>query len=154
MPIDVVIRDFRSSDRLPCARILTEAGRRAFHWAEWPRFDGAGFDGVTREEEILVAEMRGRVAGFAAVYRPENFLHHLYVDPDLAGSGVGIALLREAMRRFGPVMSLKCQVRNQGARAFYRRCGWLEDKEPGGADRIGEWLRIRSPEAALKASAS
>ncbi|QEN85508.1 GNAT family N-acetyltransferase [Labrys sp. KNU-23] len=152
--IDVIIRDFSPADREPCARILSKAGRLAFHWADWPVFDGLGFDEVTKGEQVLVAEARHQVAGFAAIYTPENFLHHLYVDPDLAGRGVGVALLGEAMKRFGPALSLKCQTRNQVARNFYRKCGWLEDEQDGGTDGIGSWLFIRSPQAALQAGAS
>lgn len=154
MPTDIMIRDFRLADREFCAGILTTAGRSAFHWAQWPVFDGHGFDTVTRNEHILVAEIGGCVAGFAAVYKPENFLHHLYIDPDRAGRGIGVALLGEVMKRFGPALSLKCQTRNLTARAFYRKCGWLEEERCGGADGIGSWLFIRSPQAALQTSAS
>lgn len=140
-----MIRPFRPADREACAAILTRAGRRAFHWADWPDFDGPAFDAVTEDEHILVAEIDGRIAGFVAVYTAENFLHHLYVDPDVIGRGLGAALLDEALRRFGPALSLKCQTRNQPARAFYRKSGWLEDEEPGGADSLGAWLFIRSP---------
>ncbi|MGJ4860281.1 N-acetyltransferase family protein [Labrys sp. La1] len=145
VPIDVMIRDFSSADREPCARILSKAGRMAFYWADWPVFDGPGFDEVTKGEQILVAETHNQVVGFAAVYMPENFLHHLYIDPDLAGCGIGATLLGETIRRYGPALSLKCQMRNQVARNFYRKCGWLEDDQPGGADRLGSWLFIRSP---------
>ena len=140
----VTIRPIKPGDEARCAAIMSRAMRQAFHWAHVPDTDVASFRAATTGETVLVAETNGLVVGFAAIYDPGCFLHHLYVDTDAQGAGIGKALLAEAIRSAGPSLSLKCQVRNDKARRFYRACGWVEDEAPGGEDEYGAWLMIRA----------
>jgi len=87
----------------------------------------ADFGLDTAEETVLVAELDGRVVGFASVYPQESFLHHLYVDPRARGRGVGRALLVAATRDTTDRPWLKVDPANRAARAFYQRQGWVED---------------------------
>lgn len=75
-------------------------------------------------EQVLVARMGGEIAGFASVWQPETFLHHLYVSPRFQRLGVGGRLLGACIDRFGLPMSLKCVVANVAACRFYESRGW------------------------------
>lgn len=93
-----------------------------------------------RGEEIHVSELDGRPAGFVSVWRAENFIHHLYVEPALQGRGIGRGLLRACEEMYGLPLSLKCDVANARACAFYERCGWVADE--AGESPDGPWLRF------------
>ena len=142
--VKMTLRPMAPGDEARCAGIMSRAMRQAFHWARVPDVDAASFQAFTADETVLVAEADGRVVGFASVYGPGRFLHHLYVDTDVQGMGIGRALLSEAVLRTGPSLSLKCQVRNENARRFYRACGWVEDEGAGGEDEYGPWVSIRA----------
>ncbi len=98
----------------------------------------------TRDERLLVAEADGAVVGFVSLYAPQSFVHHLYVEPAFKGRGIGRALLARAVALAGGRASLKCQLRNADALAFYRRLGWRDD-ETGDGD-AGPWVRMVSPQ--------
>ncbi|MDQ9557763.1 GNAT family N-acetyltransferase, partial [Serratia marcescens] len=68
------------------------------------------FDGATLGEAIWVAEDGGTLLGFVSVYREDNFIHNLYVDPHQPPRGVGSALLQAAQATFTATGSLKCLV--------------------------------------------
>lgn len=138
----ILIRPGTSADTASCATILALAGRDSFG----PVADSGVFQRATQDEQLLVAERDGTVVGFAAVYTgnaPDHFLHHLYVHPAHSGLGIGAQLLAAVTRRFGPMLSLKTQLANTGARRFYARAGWVEDHGDGGVDAIGAWIRVR-----------
>ena len=78
--------------------------------------------------DVLVAELDGQVAGFAALDGPE--LDGLFVRPDWWGRGIGRALIQEAVhqsRRRG--LSLVTVLASPGARQFYEKCGFLVEGE-------------------------
>lgn len=102
--------------------------------------DAGGFARRTRDEEIHVAKCGGRIAGFVAVWRPESFIHHLYVDPHYQNRGIGKALLTLCEREYGRPLSLKCESANTRALAFYRRNGWVVEETGAGPD--GSWKRL------------
>jgi GNAT superfamily N-acetyltransferase len=75
--------------------------------------------------QVLVAELAGRVAGFAAVVGGE--LDGLFVEPDLWRHGVGGALVEAAVheaRKRGLALTV---IANPQALGFYRRCGFSEE---------------------------
>ena len=137
------IRAYTPADAEACTRIFDRAWH-AGHPHAPRKIDAAEFSANTRNETILVAEMPGHgVAGFVSIYEPENFVHNLYVEPDLHGSGIGKALLARAVALAGGRASLKCQTRAARARAFYRHLGWSE--VTAGIGEFGEWVTLRSP---------
>jgi len=141
----ITIRPYAVADAAACADILTLAGRAAFATAAWPTYDTEGFQNVTQDETILVAERDGVLIGFASVYAqegPDNFLHHLYIHPSASGQGTGTLLLAAVVAQCGPTLSLKAQVSNTRARRFYARAGWVEDEQDTGKDAAGTWIRI------------
>ena len=88
--------------------------------------------------QVIVAELAGEIAGFAAVVGGE--LDGLFVEPYLWGGGVGRALVDAAAheaRRRGLSLTV---IANPTARGFYERCGFtLEGEEQ---TRFGPGLRM------------
>lgn len=118
------IRPYQETDRPLLQKLYLVARRAAFSWCDTHNYQLADFDRATLGEEVLVAENAGRVLGFVSIYRADNFIHNLYVDPHLPPQGVGSALLHAAEQTFTSAGSLKCLVKNQKALAFYQKHGW------------------------------
>lgn len=75
------IRPYQETDR-PFLRTLYLASRKAaFGWRDTSNYQLEDFDGATLGEAIWVAEDGGTLLGFVSVYREDNFIHNLYVDP-------------------------------------------------------------------------
>lgn len=130
----------RAEELAACADLYVRVLRETFTWLPPERHRREDFLAAAGEEEVYVAVDAGRILGLAAFYRPQNFLHSLYVDA--RGRGVGKALLDEVMRvATGPV-SLKVQAPNHRAQAFYAREGFtcIERGQDPGADVA--WLRL------------
>ena len=93
--------------------------------------------------EVLVAEIDGRIAGFAVVLDQDGRaeLDGLFVEPQLWRQGIGSALVEEAVhdaRSRG--LSLMTVVANPGAKEFYEGCGFTVE---GSAEtRFGPALRM------------
>jgi GNAT superfamily N-acetyltransferase len=88
--------------------------------------------------QVWVAELDGKIAGFAAVLEGE--LDGLFVEPELWRCGVGAALVETATheaRRKGLALSV---VANPAARRFYERCGFSDEGEA--QTRFGPALRM------------
>jgi ribosomal protein S18 acetylase RimI-like enzyme len=139
----VSVRPFGPDDLAACIRIFDRAWHHGHPWS--PRTIDAGvFWHETEKEDILVAETpEGGLAGFAAVYRPARFIHHLYVDPQAHGRGIGQTLLEAGVALAGRPASLKCQTGNVAALGFYRRLGWIERDR--GHSETGPWVRLEMP---------
>lgn len=72
--------------------------------------------------QVIVAELGGEIAGFAAVVGGE--LDGLFVEPDLWGGGIGRALVEAAVheaRQRGLSLTV---IANPRARGFYESCGF------------------------------
>ncbi len=93
--------------------------------------------------EVVVAEIDGRIAGFAVVLDQDGRaeLDGLFVEPQLWRQGIGSALIEEAVhdaRSRG--LSLMTVVANPGAKEFYERSGFTVE---GSAEtRFGPALRM------------
>ena len=88
--------------------------------------------------QVIVAEVDGEIAGFAALVAGE--LDGLFVEPDLWGLGIGKALLDAATheaRRKGYTLSV---IANPRARGFYERCGFSVEGDE--QTRFGPALRM------------
>lgn len=88
--------------------------------------------------QVIVAEMMGEIAGFAAVVAGE--LDGLFVEPDLWGHGIGRTLVDAATheaRKRG--LALKV-IANPRARLFYENCGFSVEGEV--QTRFGPALRM------------
>ena len=88
--------------------------------------------------QVIVAEVGGVVAGFAAVVGGE--LDGLFVEPDLWGLGIGRVLADAATheaRKKGLSLTV---IANPRARLFYERCGFAYEGEEH--TRFGPGLRM------------
>jgi GNAT superfamily N-acetyltransferase len=95
-------------------------------------------EGQIANGQVIVAEMAGEIAGFAAVVGGE--LDGLFVEPDLWGGGIGRVLVDAATyeaRRRG--LALKV-IANPRARRFYEQCGFSVEGEV--QTRFGPALRM------------
>ena len=135
----IIVRPAQPDDAIACAQILTRGWKLAFPGSK-RKVTLAMFAAETADETVLVAERGGKVIGFAALYAPENFLHHLYVHPRAHRRGAGTALLRAAQAMASGPISLKTQRANTRARAFYNKHGFALIEE--GIDSNGPWVRL------------
>ena len=132
--IVALVRDLAEYERMPPTAVkLTEADLRRDGFGETPRF------------EILLAELDGRVDGFALFFhnystwegRAGLFIEDLFVRTPARGRGLGRRLLaaiaRVARERGCPRIDLNVLDWNP-ARAFYRRIG---------CEHLAEWLPYR-----------
>ena len=74
--------------------------------------------------EIWVATRSGAPVGFIGLL--DSFIGGLFVAPQAQGRGIGRALVDHAMKLRGGALELEVYARNSGARAFYRRLGFVE----------------------------
>jgi ribosomal protein S18 acetylase RimI-like enzyme len=136
----VEVRRARSDELGACADLYVRVLCETFTWLPSERHQRDDFLRAAKEEEIFVAIDNGRIIGIAAFFRPQNFLHSLYVDT--RGTGTGKALLDHIRASTDAPVSLKVQAPNVRAQAFYRREGFLctEHGRDPGSDIA--WLRL------------
>ena len=95
-------------------------------------------EGQIANGQVIVAEIAGEIAGFAAVVGGE--LDGLFVEPDLWGHGIGRTLVdvatHEARKRG---LALKV-IANPRARRFYESCGFSAEGEI--ETRFGPGIRM------------
>lgn len=134
----LILRRARADELAVCAGLYVRVLRDTFTWFPPERHRAEDFLAAARDEEIFVAVEAERIVGLAALYRPQAFLHSLYVSE--RGRGVGKALLHHVIAAAGGRLSLKCQAANKRAQAFYLREGFrcIEAGEDGGV----AWLRL------------
>jgi ribosomal protein S18 acetylase RimI-like enzyme len=99
---------------------------------------------VLRDQEVLVAERDGAIAGFIAMHA--DMVQHLYVRPDLLRQGIGSALLGRAKERMPAGFRLWVFQENAPARRFYEAHGLRLVEETDGIgneertpDALYEW---------------
>jgi GNAT superfamily N-acetyltransferase len=143
LTVPVEVRRARSDELGACADLYVRVLRETFTWLPAERHRREDFLRAARDEEIYVAVEGGRVIGLAAFFRPQNFLHSLYVE--VRGGGVGKALLDHVRALADGPLSLKVQAPNLRAQAFYRREGFrcIEHGRDPGSDV--DWLRLVRP---------
>jgi GNAT superfamily N-acetyltransferase len=92
--------------------------------------------------ESVVAEVEGRVAGYAQFDAPSCRLRALFVDGDRQGGGVGRALLAEIERRAAERRCARVHgAMSLNAMPFYERCGY---RALGGPERLTS-MGVRVP---------
>lgn len=134
----LTVRRARPEELAACAELYVHVLRDTFTWIPPERHSEGDFLRAARDEEIFVALEDDRIVGTAALYRPQAFLHSLYVIE--RGRGIGKALLAYVSAAAGGALQLKCQAANARAQAFYAREGFrcTETGEDGGV----AWMRF------------
>jgi GNAT superfamily N-acetyltransferase len=134
------VRRARPEELGRCADLYVKVLRETFTWQAPDRHRHEDFFRAAREEEVYVAVQDGEILGLAALYRPQGFLHSLYVD--VRGLGIGAMLLDHVAATVDGPLSLKVQEPNTRARAFYAREGFvcIEHGRDAGSDVA--WLRL------------
>jgi len=97
-------------------------------------------DHIVEHEEVWLAEDEGRPLGFLAIDRSRRdgweVLEKLYVEPSAQNRGVGTALLDQAKALRPDGLVLWVFQRNEGARRFYERHGFVLAKLTDGAENM------------------
>jgi ribosomal protein S18 acetylase RimI-like enzyme len=132
-----VIRRARPEDAVSIGGVFVAARAGMTYLPDQPSDDGfrdfiAGR--ILSLEEVWVADLDGRVAGFAAIERDR--LDHLYVHPEAQGRGIGTALLDHAKQRRPGGFELWVFQKNDGARRFYERHGLRVQALTDGRDNM------------------
>lgn len=147
MSSNFILRPARSPDAAKISEAFLAARRQALPYLPkvhtddeiraWIR------DVVVPTTTVWVAEADGQVAGFFSLSGEK--LEHLYVHPGYQRSKVGTALLDQARALSPDRLELYTFARNEGARRFYERHGFLaiafgEDNEENEPDVLYEWV--------------
>jgi GNAT superfamily N-acetyltransferase len=136
----VIVRRARLEELPVAASIYQRTLRDTFTWIPAWRHNAQDFLRQVGDEEIYVAVADARIVGVAAFYRPDNFLHSLYVAE--RRRGVGKAMLDHIIGiATGPV-SLKCQAVNLKAQAFYVREGFVITEQGRDPPSGPPWVRM------------
>lgn len=156
------IREARIDEAPGIAAVHTEAWRIAFRGIisdrlieEWNKTRLERWDTYLRDPNApaknLVCEIDGTITGFT-LYGPlrdegadkqsEAELYAMYVHPDLWRRGVAYALWDETLRRFREGgyhhAAVWCLEKNERARRFYERIGFVADGKTKMFERLGE----------------
>jgi GNAT superfamily N-acetyltransferase len=136
----MIVRRARLEELPVAASIYQRTLRDTFTWIPAWRHNAQDFLNAAADEEIYVAVADARIVGVAAFYRPDNFLHSLYVAD--RRRGVGKAILDHVVEvATGPV-SLKCQAVNLKAQAFYVREGFVITEQGRDPPSGPPWVRM------------
>lgn len=125
------IRPYQPADLDPVVDLWYDTWHAAFpdltHHepkAEWRRrFETE----IVPQEQVYVAEVRGRLAGFLALKDRgggHGYVHQIFVSPECQRHGVGAALMEQAKRLAPAGLRLHTLQRNVQAAAFYERHGF------------------------------
>jgi GNAT superfamily N-acetyltransferase len=90
------------------------------------------------EGELILGAKRflesTELMGFISVWKPERFIHHLYIAQTQQGQGLGGALINEVRKQLGTPLHLKCGAGNTKAQVFYENSGWRRGSVEVGPD--------------------
>ena len=135
------LRLARGEEITACAALYERVGNATFTWRPKNWFRAADFLRFAKEETVFVAESNGQILGILSLYRPESFVHCLYVDAPAQGLGVGSALLDFAAKEARGPLSLKVDEPNKRAMAFYESRGFK--RRESGEDHGIKWAFLK-----------
>jgi ribosomal protein S18 acetylase RimI-like enzyme len=137
-----VLRDAQQTDFEQLPAIYNQARESVSCFPDQPVNIREMFE-LIQGERVCVAELKQKIVGFVSIWEPDRFIHHLYVLPTCQNQGVGSALLQFCEQEYGASLSLKCEVANDQALAFYQNKGWIARET--GVGVYGPWERLYSP---------
>ena len=127
----VAIRLATDADIPACAALSDRIHRSVFVWDPGVAYGLPAFKRRIDGEVVTIAWVDCRIAGFVSVYRPDNFVHTLYVDLPWHGCGIGRRLLGAGLTGLNGAARLKCSIANLPAQRFYQRLGRREVARSG-----------------------
>lgn len=136
----MLVRRARLEDLPVAAAIYQRVLRETFTWIPPWRHNAQDFLNAARDEEVYLAIAEGRIVGVSGFFRPDNFLHSLYVAE--RRRGVGKALLDHIIGVASGPVSLKCQAANLKAQAFYEREGFRAVEHGRDPPSGPPWVRM------------
>jgi len=120
------VRPFVESDRFALEVIYRDCRREAA-WLPPAVRNRSNFARDTEGEALFVAVGNtDEPEGFVSVWKPESFIHHLYVRRSARRRGVGERLLNSLNGRIPKPWRVKCVRANEEAFRFYLKRGWTE----------------------------
>lgn len=128
MPDPIVIMEIikiRKSDHDILRTLFLKERQRTFSWLDPSEFQLKDFERATKGELILVAIIERIPVGFISIWMKDHFIHHLYIDQNYQGKGIGTALLKAAIDKTGLPITLKCLEHNTKAVIFYGKKGFI-----------------------------
>ncbi|MDK9736018.1 GNAT family N-acetyltransferase [Vibrio sp. D404a] len=114
---------FQAQHQEATAQLYFESRVATFSFLDTGAYCLADFMKDTDGEETWIAMEQGKVIGFVSIWRPDNFIHHLFVSPKKLKQGIGVELLNHAKELCGS-LTLKCLVQNSNAIQFYLSQGF------------------------------
>jgi ribosomal protein S18 acetylase RimI-like enzyme len=140
-----VTRAHTRDELAAAAAVYERSGRAAFSWRAPSWFVAEDFLRIAEEEEVYLARLGHSVVGLASYYVPHHFLHCLYVDPAMQSRGIGRLLVAHLRARAGGGITLKVDLENHAAIAFYEAGGWtaLSGPDDTGREAGAAWRRYR-----------
>jgi GNAT superfamily N-acetyltransferase len=141
--LPLTIRAARGDELEEAAALYEKVATDAFTWRHKGFFKAADFLRWAKSEEVYVALVGEHIAGTLSFYRPENFIHSLFVEEEAQGLGIGQSLIKHVRGLADGPLSLKVDISNERAINFYERHGWrrASGKASTGVDRGVRWLR-------------
>jgi len=135
--LSLTIRRGGEADLAACAALYERVVRETFTWLRPEDLTDAPFWDAVPVEELYVAERHATLVGLASFFRPDQFLHSLYVEHNARGQGIGSALFDQVRQVATSSIALKVQKLNTAAIDFYRRRGLQiigsgDEDQPGG----------------------
>ena len=126
---DPVLRRAVAADAGAVADVYLTAMRTAMPWLALVHTDDQVRDWIARhvvpDLETWVAEVDGDVTAMMSLDVPAGFLAQLHVAPAHQGRGLGSALVAMAKERCPAGLQLWTFQRNEAARRFYERRGFV-----------------------------
>lgn len=132
------VRAARADELVVCAALFANVAEETFGKSASLDMTAEFFLASSASEEVFIAIEDEQPLGLLSLYRPEAFVHFLFVRD--RGRGVGAALLRHAQASVETPLSLKVATANVHAIRFYHREGFTEREQ--GDDGRGPWVRM------------
>jgi len=135
----ILIRALCVRDWPALSALFLQVRSQTFTWNRNTPFHLSDLEQQIAGEAVSVAlNEAGQLVGFISLWRVDQFIHHLYVDRQWQGLGIGHQLLQSLPGWPHTRYQLKCLQLNQSAAGFYRACGFIDVGT--GCDEDGEYI--------------
>lgn len=119
-----IIRQAYAYDLAELEQLFLVARRATFVLRSPEEFKIGDYKESVEGEEVWVAECQQQIVGFISWWRPDKFIHNLFIDPDWQKQGIGSLLLKKAEECLGFPLSLKIEMDNLSVGLFYKKNGF------------------------------